>query len=794
MGMARLLADHHDSKLDVLMVAQKDAQPEETVTVSVGVPGPIDPASPPVIHLWAVDDGILLPTNFRTPDPGKHFFAPRKSVVTTADVFADLIPDLERPGSMEHIGAGEDEEEAEALRRNPVTVKQREPAVVWNAYAPVNSNGWAIWNIKSPDAVGRLRLMAVAVDQDRYGSADQDLTLTAPLLVEANWPRFVAPGDRFDVPVKLFNELPESIYADLAIDIEGPLEVARDERHERIAVEPGTPTTVWFSATATGSGQVSVRVSASAASAESGLLRAKSEAVFASRPPRPPHVESSLVRLRPDESITIDPPTHFVPETVRTTVDISSQPSVELLSAFEAVVDYPYGCVEQTTSRLYVLLHAQRLFERSLPEDIRTRSIPDMINSGIERLATMQTRGGGLAYWPGGAEPHLWGSAYAGGFLAEARSAGYRVDESFLDELIEFLENALRPGGYSADDPSTRAFICRTLAEWDKPPLGWMTQLGERADQLDLEGRVHLAASWLAAGRKDLALPLIGNGDIQHNPRTWTGERITSPLRQDALLLAFGCDASPEQAWLGPLAQQVRDARRHGRWGNTLENATALVALSKYQAKLSDHVEFTGELLVGDQNANVFDHTEPFFCKFNGLNKPLTMRMSGEGVAYARVTHEGLPADDSVTPYDRNLLVRRRWTNANGEMIDPAKVRVGDLIHVEVTLQARSPSNDDVVANIAIVDALPGGIEVENPRLDTSAQTYDDASDRPDRVEFLDDRVLLFASGWDEPRRFRYTLRATTAGAFVLPPIQASSMYDNSFASLHGGGRMEIQR
>jgi uncharacterized protein YfaS (alpha-2-macroglobulin family) len=44
------------------------------------------------------------------------------------------------------------------------------------------------------------------------------------------------------------------------------------------------------------------------------------------------------------------------------------------------------------------------------------------------------------------------------------------------------------------------------------------------------------------------------------------------------------------------------------------------------------------------------------------------------------------------------------------------------------------------------------------------------------------------------PRVFHYTLRATTAGAFVIPPIQAASMYDGSIASLNGVGHLEIQR
>ena len=53
----------------------------------------------------------------------------------------------------------------------------------------------------------------------------------------------------------------------------------------------------------------------------------------------------------------------------------------------------------------------------------------------------MQTRSGGLAYWPGGREPNLWGTCYASTFLIEAKAAGHSIDieaeaQLRIDELI----------------------------------------------------------------------------------------------------------------------------------------------------------------------------------------------------------------------------------------------------------------------------------------------------------------------------------------------------------------------
>jgi hypothetical protein len=66
--------------------------------------------------------------------------------------------------------------------------------------------------------------------------------------------------------------------------------------------------------------------------------------------------------------------------------------------------------------------------------------------------------------------------------------------------------------------------------------------------------------------------------------------------------------------------------------------------------------------------------------------------------------------------------------------------------------------------------------------------------DRPDRVEFLDDRVVLFCAAGSRPQTFSYALRVTAAGEFILPPIQASCMYDPAVACLGAEGRVKTAK
>jgi uncharacterized protein YfaS (alpha-2-macroglobulin family) len=235
----------------------------------------------------------------------------------------------------------------------------------------------------------------------------------------------------------------------------------------------------------------------------------------------------------------------------------------------------------------------------------------------------------------------------------------------------------------------------------------------------------------------------------------------------------------------------LEKARKMGRWGSTLENATALAALARYQASGVSGGQFKGTVLAGGVS-RPFDQSAALVFEAADDGKPIEIQSSGQGDIYVCVTTEGLLRENAALDYDRGLKVVRKWTDRQGEPVDPAKLKVGALVLVETTLVAPGAEYGDEIENVAIVDALPAGLEVENPRLATSDEDAKKTSAIPNRAEFRDDRVLLFASGTRNEQVFRYALRVVTAGTFEWPAVQASCMYDAGLASVHGGGEKVV--
>ena len=105
---------------------------------------------------------------------------------------------------------------------------------------------------------------------------------------------------------------------------------------------------------------------------------------------------------------------------------------------------YPYGCLEQTTSRILPLIYFTDLVKALEPELFVDTDPADMVYAGLRRLVGMQLISGGFAMWPGSRKVNPWASTYATHALVEATQAGFHVDESIYGRALAFLDQTVR--------------------------------------------------------------------------------------------------------------------------------------------------------------------------------------------------------------------------------------------------------------------------------------------------------------------------------------------------------------
>jgi len=117
------------------------------------------PVNPARVHLWAVEEGALLLTNYTVPNLANAFLRERRRVVAAATTIDQLLPDYERPVTVDRIGS-----DIARRFRSPVPIRQREIEVLWHDSMPLPANGVLELDLVMPELDGIALALKVAKD------------------------------------------------------------------------------------------------------------------------------------------------------------------------------------------------------------------------------------------------------------------------------------------------------------------------------------------------------------------------------------------------------------------------------------------------------------------------------------------------------------------------------------------------------------------------------------------------------------------------------------------------------
>jgi uncharacterized protein YfaS (alpha-2-macroglobulin family) len=163
----------------------------------------------------------------------------------------------------------------------------------------------------------------------------------------------------------------------------------------------------------------------------------------------------------------------------------------------------------------------------------------------------------------------------------------------------------------------------------------------------------------------------------------------------------------------------------------------------------------------------------------------VVLRDTGDATMYYHVMAEGTRLEAEKGAVSNGLTLSREYRDEEGKEVNLGSVTQGQI--VVVTLKLKAAKRLD---NVVIVDLLPAGFEVDNPRLSSRGSLgFEPAcSLDPAYRDFRDDRVLLFTRAFEGEQTFSYSVRAVTPGRYVVPSLLAEAMYDPDVFGRSGGG------
>ncbi len=824
---------------------RKEYLPGAQGTASVKVTGADGKPAAGEVTLWAVDEGVLRLTNYTTPDLLNAFYDSRELEVSTSDSrmrlvrvgsdeFADAEKGDEAPAfAPEPGGGGGDDDSGNGVRSDFRIL------AAWSASVKVGEDGEASVPLKLPQSLTAYRVIAVATSgADRFGSDDSELRISTPFQVRPALPRFVSIGDRFEAGAVVQNLSgktgPASVTIDLPADspltVEGPKTIT-------VPALAASPTEVRFTLRATKLGDAAMTLRGmfgdgsapgtkdAAAATIPVLLTQRFDTVATSGQVK----ATATGAVGPTEMVKV--PAGALPGVGGLSLRVSSSNLAGLQESVDALVEYPYGCLEQRSSRLKVILSLSALEGRYELPGLAPADLKKRVQAELNKLSEYRADDGGLSYWPGGEASDTFLTAKVLDLLLEARAAKFRTPAGLIAQLRDYLTGQVRDLATGDRDEeegdvlTARATVAAVLARAGRPEAGLVTTLVKELandDSVPYTEQVALLDAMLAAGDvgpvpeglfRDLLASVRLDGDEAsvEAPEDWYGSwfsyRGSGSTIATADLLSLLTKVDADHPLIAPMSRWLLNKRTNGTWGDTYSNGAVLRAFtdvarnSEKVTPLIDAGVKAGPVALTEQlSGSSLDVISRQYAlsDLGPATVPLTATAKGQGTLHwAAQLRYALPAE-KLTARSQGFSIERSYfpyKGARSILGTPATTfAAGDLVTVELIV-----TTPDRRSNIVVDDALPAGFEALDASLASTATGSTEGSDDTtipgdfvdgivpaeyagvNHTEVRDDRVLLFATQLEAGTfRYTYTARATAPGRFVAAPVHAEEMYRSS--------------
>lgn len=729
-----------------------------------------------------VDEGLLSLTRFKTPDPWSSFYAREALSIRTWDVYDDIIGAY--GGRIEKVfGIGGDEELNNDGNKSANRFK---PVVMYLGPFTLEKGKENKHSFKLPQYIGSVKTMVIAGNNGAYGFTDKATAVRKPLMLLATLPRVLAPGEKLKLPVTIFAGDPSVKNVQVEV-LANEFFIFKNSRTQTLSFsEPGDKIAEFDIEIAQklGIGKVSVI-------AKSGSHKAQYDIEIDIKNPNSFVTEVQSQVLNVGESWSPDYTLFGVTGSNSASVEFSSMPPIDLSRRLQYLIQYPYGCIEQTTSSVFPQLFLDNLIQMSKEDK---NKIEINIKSGINRLQKFIRSDGSMSYWPGDSYVSDWGTNYAGHFLLEAEKKGYALPAGFKANWISFQTQAAKNWVSSSSNGSysdhIQAYRLYTLALANAPEIGAMNRLKE-SGSLTLQARWRLAAAYKLAGKEDVAKSLIQNASIEIAPYREQSYSYGSDSRDRAMILETLILMKDLNKAM-PLIEQVSKDLSANTWMSTQTTAYCLIAISR----LSDNKTFGGISCSFSQNGGAAKK----IVSGNLLAKSdlkitdaktgkISVKNEGTGMLYARLILNGQPQMGNEVESAENISLYVTYKDSDGNTIDPASVRQGEDVMISVTVSNKGVYGD--YRNLALSVPVPSGWEIENTRLNGYTAAY--TKDIPEYMDIRDSRVdMFFSLGYAETKTFNIMCNASYFGDYYLPGAYIEAMYDNRIHAKSAGKWVQI--
>ncbi|MDM8529074.1 alpha-2-macroglobulin family protein [Anaerolineales bacterium HSG24] len=781
--------------------------------------------------LALVDEAIFALSDDLSADLFDTFYAPQSNRVTTYDsltprryYWGRVTEDANGDGTFAPIGTGTPTPsptqqppgaggDTDKSSEDPRRVFQ--DTAYWNANIQTNNQGQAKVMVKLPDNLTTWRILAKAVTVDTLiGEGTEEILVSKDMIMRPSLPRFAILGDTFALNTVVQNYTGQAVDGQVAVS--SPDLTLLDGATRQISLTGDTSGNTAYSswtavASQVGDAQVTCAVDTSLGGDAVELTLPIKPYAVPDRWQAAGQVDTPIATTRAITPLdgyqateTFTMPFNAVHDTSEMTIRLSPSVALGVLDGLDALIRYPYGCVEQTMSRVLPSAVAAKTYKDLGIPNPKADELPDIIDQGLTKLYGYQHANGGWGWWYDD-EGNSYMTAYVLLGLTMVEQAGFEVNPDVLTNGFNALDNQLKGQTEGQTEARSVAYALYVKALAGRGDLSAAQALLTRQAELDSFSKSALALALQIDG--DVAsAQILADALLSEVEETSTGaywptndhkneyywRTMASKEKNTSMTLLALTQLRPEHDVLPKAARWLMEHRRGAGWRDTQATAFAVLSLSNY-LQISGELQadyryfvFLNDSLVrqgqinGDNLTTVVDPLIIGGADLRDGQNIVRLERYGEGQLYYSLALKQELFYDSfaaVSSQDAGLGIERRYHSLNKK--EATSYQIGDVVEVELQVTA-----NDEAWYVLVEDPLPAGFEAINERLNNTAYSDDG---KPsywrywgyNRKNIYDDKVSFFVTRlWPGDHTYTYLMRATTAGQFSVPPAEIYPMYD----------------
>ncbi len=735
--------------------------------------------------LAVVDEGLLGLTSFKTPDLHRYFYSKEALGIKTWDLFDQVVGayggKLER---MLALGGGDEEDiddDESKKRRFPPVVKYLGPF-------HLKAGEIATHEVQLPPYLGAVRIMAVAGHNRAYGKTQKSVMVRQPLMLQASLPRVLGPNEEVSVPLTLF-AMDESI-KDVKIEVQTDVLIeSLDSQTNTISFsEIGEKVAFIKLKTANRIGKTQLKFVATAID----NVEHKSEATINLdiRRANKTTIRTASKIIEPGQSWDNQAQAFGLKGSNNSVLEISSVPALNLEKRLDYLLQYPHGCLEQTTSSAFPQLYLSHITSLN---DKQKQDSEYHVQKAIEKIKRFQIGTGDFSYWPGSNHKNDWSSIYTGHFLIEAKKTGYLIPSNVINDWLNYQITTAQSFTTGSDKFShTQAYRLYVLAIAGKAQLGAMNRLRESfnstQNKLNQKTRWLLASAYQAASQKEAAQSLVQGivpiAETSDKPdKTFSSTLGNLGLQLESLI------ALDKKEEANQILEKIAKEMNSDGYQSTHGIAWALMSVSRYLQ--GDTSNFTASLTQDGTTSEINSDRAINRTPLISADSQYSLKNTSGIKLFANLSSSGLPAAGNEINQSKGLelklVMETRDKDNPKNWLDIEDNLIPQSTDVKFTVTVKNTNNYDA-ENIALTIPMAAGFEILSESKQASKSKYDHKDLRDDRIHYY------FALKKGEVKSFELTGNASYVGRYYQPAIHVEAMYDGNMKAQLKGQWIEIRK